>query len=143
MEKIAVIYYSNNGNTKQMARFIYHTLKLEGHDVELYDVSNFPVTQIKKYQKIALGCPASGKEDLDSGEFYPFLKKIEDSVSKIPCILFGSYGWGKGAFMSRFIRVAEGMGMTVLGSVIANEYPNQEEEDNCISLAKVLANYKI
>ena len=91
--KTAVIYWSGTGNTEQMAMAV-----AEGAGADLFKVSEFN-GKIADYDRIALGCPAMGAEELEETEFEPFFASIEGELSGKTVGLFGSYGWGDGQWM--------------------------------------------
>lgn len=125
--KTAVIYWSGTGNTEQMAMAV-----AEGAGADLFKVSEF-TGKIADYDRIALGCPAMGAEELEETEFAPFFASIEGELSGKTVGLFGSYGWGDGEWMRSWVDRATGAGATVLDGegLMANEAPSDEDLEKC------------
>lgn len=99
MAKVAVVYWSGTGNTEEMAKAVQQGAKNAGADAELFAVSDFGVDKMKDYAGFLFGCPAMGDEVLEEAEFEPFFAEAEKQLSGVPVGLFGSYGWGGGAWM--------------------------------------------
>ena len=133
--KTAVIYWSGTGNTEQMARAV-----AEGTGTDLFKVSEF-TGKIADYDRIALGCPAMGAEELEETEFEPFFASIEGELSGKTVGLFGSYGWGDGEWMRSWVDRATGAGATVLDGegLMANEAPSDEDLEKCKAFGAKLA----
>ena len=90
MKKIAIIYWSASGNTKQMAMSIASGIKEAGCEYEMFQVTNFPANRINEFSKIAFGCPAMGAEELEQNEFEPVFSSLESSLANKTIALFGS-----------------------------------------------------
>ena len=133
--KTAVIYWSGTGNTEQMAMAV-----AEGAGADLFKVSEFN-GKIADYDRIALGCPAMGAEELEETEFEPFFASIEGELSGKTVGLFGSYGWGVGEWMRCWVDRATGAGATVLDGegLMANEAPSDEALEKCKAFGARLA----
>ena len=99
MKKCMVMYASSTGNTEQMAMAIAEQAKKEGAEVVLCTASTLPADELPTITQWALGCSAHGVEELDEAEFMPALEQIEPYLRGKPVLLFGSYGWGAGAYM--------------------------------------------
>lgn len=99
MAKVAVVYWSGTGNTEEMAKAVQQGAKNAGADAELFAVSDFSADKMGDYQGFLFGCPAMGDEVLEEAEFEPFFAEAEKKLSGVPVGLFGSYGWGGGAWM--------------------------------------------
>ena len=96
--KVAVIYWSATGNTQTMAEAIAEGVNEKGGQAELFYVSDFE-GDIKEYDKVALGCPAMGAEELEEYEFRPFFDAEKEKLKETNVVLFGSYDWGNGEWM--------------------------------------------
>ncbi|MDU3526108.1 flavodoxin domain-containing protein [Clostridium sp.] len=87
-----------------------------------------------------LGCPSMGDEELEEGEFLPFLESIENDLRDKKVALFGSYGWGSGEWMKKFEEKIKDLGATLpLESLIVNYTPEGEDEDRCREYGKKIA----
>ena len=94
MKKVAVIYWSQTGNTQQMAQLIAQGALEGGAQVECMPVSSLTLEQALEYDGLALGCPAMGAEVLEEAEFDPFFTQLEGHLQGRTLAIFGSYGWG-------------------------------------------------
>ena len=128
--KINIIYYSSTGNTEEMANLIARGAKEEGAAVD--DVKNCDV--------VLLGGPAMGAENLEESEVEPFVESIEGEVSGKKMVLFGSFGWGGGAYMTEWENRMEENGAELLEKeVVVQEAPEGEDVEKLIELGKKIA----
>ena len=140
MGKIAVVYWSGTGNTEAMAEAVVKGVKSVTNDVELFQVDDFSVDKMKKYDAFIFGCPAMGDEVLEEDSFEPFFSDAVELLEGVPVALFGSYGWGGGAWMDAWVDRTKDAGAKFIGSVIAENSPDDEALENCEKLGKDLAN---
>jgi len=140
MSKIAVVYWSQTGNTEAMAKAVVKGVKSVTDEVELFQVDDFPVDKMHKYAGFIFGCPAMGDEVLEEDSFEPFFTEAEENIDGVPVALFGSYGWGGGAWMEAWADRTKEAGAKLIGTVIAENAPDDEALANCEKLGKDLAN---
>ena len=137
MSKTAVIYWSGTGNTEAMAKAVQ---KGAGLGAELFVVSDFDTSKVDAFDAFALGCPAMGSEALEDGEFEPLFNEIKGQLAGKKVGLFGSYGWGDGAWMRTWEDDCAGAGITLAAeSVICNDAPDDEALEACRALGETLA----
>lgn len=140
MSKAAVIFWSQTGNTEQMANAIADGIREGGMEVDVLNVADTTPADAVKYAKIALGCPAMGAEVLEETEFDPFFTELESKISGLKVALFGSYGWGDGEWMRTWEDTCQEDGaILACESVICNEAPDEEADASCQALGKALA----
>lgn len=138
--KINIIYYSNTGNTEEMANLIAKGAKEEGAEVNLMTFSEASVEDVKNCDIVLLGGPAMGAENLEESEVEPFVESIEGEVSGKKMVLFGSFGWGGGAYMTEWENRMEENGAELLEKeVVVQEAPEGEDEEKLIELGKKIA----
>ena len=138
MSKVAVIYWSGTGNTEAMAKAVEEGAKSAGADVDLLACAD--VTGVDGYDAIALGCPAMGAEELEDGEFLPMLEGIEPSLPGKRVVLFGSYDWGIGEWLTNWEARCAGKGITLAAeSVKCNNTPDNESLAACRALGTAVA----
>lgn len=125
---IAVIYWSQTGNTEAMANAIFEGAKSAGKEVELFNVADIDAAKALEFDVLALGCPSMGVEVLEEAEFEPFMESIESGLEGKKVVLFGSYGWGDGQWMRDWEeRVKEAKAELVNGEgYIVNETPEED-----------------
>ena len=140
MSKAAVIFWSQTGNTEQMANAIADGIREGGMEVDVLNVADTTPADAVKYAKIALGCPAMGAEVLEETEFDPFFTELESKISGLKVALFGSYGWGDGEWMRTWESDCDSAGVNlVCESVICTETPDDAALEACRALGKALA----
>ncbi|WP_027398200.1 flavodoxin [Anaerovorax odorimutans] len=140
MSKIAVVYWSGTGNTREMANSVAEGVKSVGGEVELFTPLEFPAEKINNYDGIAFGCPSMGAEVLEETEFEPMFIKVKPLLNEKPIALFGSYGWGDGEWMRNWEDDCQKSGCNLIcDPVIANEMPDDKAKVECKALGETLA----
>lgn len=139
MGKIAVVFWSGTGNTEQMAQAVATGAQNAGAEVDTFEVDSFSVADMAGYQGFAFGCPAMGDEVLEEGSFEPFFEEAEGQLSGVPVALFGSYGWGGGAWMESWEERAKGDGANVTGTLAVENTPDDDGIASCEELGAALA----
>ena len=135
MSKVAVVYFSNTGNTEAIAELVAEGAREAGAEVDVFSVDDFDVNSADDYDAFALGCPACGSEELDDSEFEPMLDELEPKISGKSVVLFGSYGHGGGEYQNDWQEREENAGLKVLDKLAVEEAP---EDDADIAAAKEL-----
>lgn len=139
MSKIAIIYWSSTGNTEAMANSIKKGIENAGANADMFSVSNFSAN-IDDYDKIALGCPAMGSEELEDSEFVPVYDSIKDKLSGKKIALFGSYDWGDCEWMRTWENDISSLGGNLIrDGLTINLSPDDNGINDCISLGEALA----
>lgn len=142
MSKAAVIYWSQTGNTEQMANAIADGIRDGGLECDLMNVAETNAADAAKYDKLALGCPAMGAEELEETEFEPFFAELESSLGGKKVALFGSHEWNEeGQWMDDWSERAIGDGAVLCGGMGLKIYSTPDEEglEKCRELGKALA----
>ncbi len=138
MSKVAVIFWSQTGNTEAMAAAVADGAKAKGAEVDLIPCAD--VSSVAGYDAVALGCPAMGAEELEDTEFEPMLSAIEPELPGKKVALFGSYGWGDGEWMRSWESRCAEKGIDLAAeSVTANEAPDDDAVAACMALGDALA----
>ena len=139
MSKIAVVYFTQTGNTEEMAKAVKEGAEAAGAEVELFDVSD-GFDRVDEFDAIAFGCPAMGDEEIESDVFQPIYDECKGKLGDKKVALFGSYGWGDGDWMATWTNDAKDAGLNlVCESVIANEAPDDDAVEACKKLGAALA----
>ena len=140
MSKVAVVYWSGTGNTEEMANAVANGAKSAGAEVDLFEASAFDAAKMDEYDAFAFGCPAMGDEILEEDVFEPLFTACEDKLAGKKTGLFGSYGWGDGAWMQDWQkRCEEKQAALVSEGVICMETPDDDAKAACEELGKKLA----
>ncbi len=141
MDKIAVIYWSQTGNTEAMAKAIADGARAAGAAVYLMTVDQISVADAAGYHKLLLGCPAMGDEVLEEEEFEPFFTDLETRLQGKKVALFGSYDWGDGQWMRDWQERTTQAGATLFQDegLILHELPDADELERCQAFGRGFA----
>lgn len=143
MSKAAVIFWSQTGNTEQMASAIAEGIRAGGMECDLMNVSETSAADAVGYDKLALGCPAMGAEVLEEIKFEPFFTELEGKLGGRKVALFGSYGWGDGQWMRDWVQRANDANANVYTDegLMAHETPDEAVLTQCREFGKGFAAY--
>lgn len=133
MSNVAVVYWSQTGNTEAMANAL-----AEAAGTEAIEYSSFSADQASDYDAFAFGCPAMGAEELDP-DFEELFDDVVAAAPDKPFVLFGSYDWGTGEWMETWKASAEEQGANVIATIIANLEPDSYALDELEQAGKKLA----
>ena len=133
MSKVAVVYWSQSGNTEAMAEAV-----ASAAGATATEVSTFSPTSVADFDAFAFGCPAMGAEELD-GDFEEVWNECVPNFGGKPVALFGSYDWGTGEWMETWRDSATDAGVNVIDCVIANLEPDDEAVDKLKAAGAKLA----
>ena len=92
MSKVAIVFWSQTGNTETMANCIAEGA---GANATIIPCSEMNAAKLGEYDVVAFGCPAMGAEQLEESEFEPMFSDLEGSLNGKKVAMFGSYGWGR------------------------------------------------
>lgn len=143
MSKIAVIYWSQTGNTEMMANAIAEGIRETGAECDVLSVPGVSADQAAEYEKLALGCPAMGAEVLEEMDFEPFFTDLERRLSGRPVALFGSYGWGDGQWMRDWVQRTQNANANLYQDegLMINETPDEDGLEQCREFGRGFAQY--
>ena len=81
-----------------------------------------------------------GMEELEDGEFQPMLESIEPSLPGKKVVLFGSYDWGVGEWLTNWEARCEEKGINLAEeSVKCNNAPDSDGLAACRALGASIA----
>ena len=143
MSKAAVIFWSQTGNTEQMADAIAAGIRAGGMECDVKNVAETNAAEALGYAKLALGCPAMGAEVLEEAEFEPFFTELEGKLGGRKLALFGSYGWGDGQWMRDWVQRANDANANVYTDegLMAHETPDEDVLAQCRAFGEGFATY--
>lgn len=138
---IYVIYWSQTGNTAEMAKAVGEGISEAGGEAKVLAVGAASPEDVQSAKALALGCPASGSESLEESEMEPFVEQLEKIAGGKSIALFGSYGWGGGEWMHDWESRLKAAGATIVNGkgVICMEAPDEAVLGECRELGKELA----
>ncbi|WP_276897833.1 flavodoxin [Dialister micraerophilus] len=141
MAKVAIVYWTGSGNTEAMAHAVEEGAQNAGAEVALNFVSDVTADEIASFDYIALGCPASGNEQLEEYEFEPFFEELLPQLQNKKVAIFGSYAWNQGDWMQIWKQRLNDEGIeTIAEPVVAYGYPEDDILEECKKLGETLAN---
>jgi flavorubredoxin len=139
MPKIAIIYASGMGRTKQMAEAIANGARtINGVDVLLKDAYDASIEDAKDADAILLGGSTYNYKLIKAMD--PFLKQMEklDLKGKIG-VAFGSYGWS-GESIPTLISRMKSFGMNVVEpGTTSIQVPDAATVEKCFRLGRTVA----
>ena len=136
MSKVAIVFWSQTGNTETMANCIAEGA---GANATIIPCSEMNAAKLGEYDVVAFGCPAMGAEQLEESEFEPMFSDLEGSLNGKKVAMFGSYGWGDGEWMRTWESDCDSAGVNlVCESVICTETPDDAALEACRALGKAL-----
>lgn len=62
--KIAIVYTSKSGNTKELVEWLFHFISKHPIHVNAYRVNEFPISQMKQFDAIIIGTYTWGNGDI-------------------------------------------------------------------------------
>lgn len=136
MSKYAVIYWSGTGNTEAMAKAVAEGVEAGGAGVDLLECSAVSGANLGDYEGFAFGCSSSGAEELEAGEFRPMWDSAVPDLKGKKVVLFGSYGWGGGAYLDTW--KDECGDMTVVDTFVCENAPEDDQLESCKKLGQAL-----
>ena len=141
MEEIYVVYWSQTGNTREMAEAVGEGITEAGKTAKVVEVGSVSADVLKDADVFALGCPAMGAEVLEEEEMEPFVAEVEKFASGKKIALFGSYGWGDGEWMRDWEARMQNAGAELVGGagVMCNEAPDADAVATCKALGAQMA----
>lgn len=139
MSNIAVVYWSDTGNTEAMANYVAEGIRVAGGNADVITADSFGPDKVSQYDAIAFGCPAMGDEILEEDIFEPMFSAVEGSLSGKRVGIFGSYDWGDGQWMRDWADRCRAAGAELANDgVIANLTPNDAEAEDCRNLGRLM-----
>ena len=134
MSKVTVVYWSGTGHTEAMANAI-----AEAAGAECFTASEFDAAKVPEYDVIAFGCPSLGAEELEETEFAPMFEACKPALSGKKIALFGSWGWGEGAWMETWRADCEAAGAVLAAEpVMCQEEPDDDALAACRALGEAI-----
>ena len=140
MAKVAIVYWSGSGNTEAMAQAVEEGARNAGADVELSFVGDTSAGDVAAFDKIILGCPAMGNENLEEYDFEPFFEELLPELQGKTVGIFGSYSWNEGEWIQIWKNRLTEAGVELAAEPVkAYSYPDDDALELCRELGKVIA----
>ena len=138
MSKVAIVFWSQTGNTETMANCIAEGA---GANATIIPCSEMNAAKLGEYDVVAFGCPAMGAEQLEESEFEPMFSDLEGSLNGKKVAMFGSYGWGDGQWMRDWVQRTNDANAVIYTDegLIVNETPDDDALAKCKEFGKGFA----
>ena len=138
MSKVAIVFWSQTGNTETMANCIAEGA---GANATIIPCSEMNAAKLGEYDVVAFGCPAMGAEQLEESEFEPMFSDLEGSLNGKKVAMFGSYGWGDGQWMRDWVQRTNDANAVIYTDegLIINETPDDDGIAKCKEFGKGFA----
>lgn len=137
--KMLIIYWTMTGNTRIMADCLAEGAKQAGLSPQILPIAEAAPAQAAEADLLALGCPAMGAEELEQEEFAPFWRSLLPYITGKKLLLFGSYGWGGGAWLQKWREEAAAAGAQVYDTLAAEGRPDEASMELCEQLGQSFA----
>ncbi|GAA0724434.1 flavodoxin [Clostridium malenominatum] len=139
MKKVSIIYWSGSGNVEVLAENIKLGAERVGAEVSINQVKYAKVEDVLKADAVAFGSPSMDNNQVEQQEMAPFLKNFKElNMENKPTVLFGSYGWDDGKFMESWEKLMVEYGFNIVGKLVVQEAPKDEEIENAKNLGELL-----
>lgn len=139
MNTIGLAYFSNTGNTKALAEAFKSAVEAKGGSLYFSEAAGVDKAAFAAADVWAFGSPASGTEEINDTEVLPLIEELQDRLKGKKVFLFGSYGWGGGAFMDAWKQDMEGRGAVIAAEpVTCLETPDGAAESAMRQAAEAL-----
>lgn len=142
MSKVAIVYWSGTGNTEAIMKCVKKGIEQAGGSCDVFEPWDFNADMVDNYTNFAFGCPAMGDEQLETEDFQPMWDAISPKLAGKKVVLFGSYNWNTGDFMTFWAEDAVRIGCELVADGLAIlDAPDagSEDEDKAIALGKAIA----
>ena len=139
MNKVSIIYWSNGGNVEVLANSILEGIKVENAEAKVMYVSDAKVDDVIEADAVAFGSPSMDNNIIEQEEMEPFISQLKGIANNKKLVLFGSFGWDNGKFMTDWIQRMKDYGFNVIGHITVKETPSDEELIKAKELGGLLA----
>lgn len=137
--KVSIAYYSETGNTQQLADILANSLSDLGAEVYKAAVSDVENEQFLSGDLLIFATPASGAEEIDQLEMQAFIDDIASQLSGRKIFLCGTYGWGDGEYMQAWSEAMQNLGCELVHEpFVCLEAPDEDAESKIAEIAKEL-----
>lgn len=99
--KVSIVYFSGSGNTEKISEFLENYFNEKKFEVVRQFVNEEAL--IEDADVYCVGCPAYGVEDLEIYSLRPYYESLKPCLKEKPVVLFGSYDWGGGEWMEKWV----------------------------------------
>ena len=140
--KVAIVYWSGTGNTENIMNLVQKGVENAGAEADVYMPWDFEPEMMDNYTNFAFGSPAMGDEQIETEDFRPMWDSITDKLKGKKVVLFGSYNWNSGDFMTNWAQEAVQIGVDLVADGLAiqdSPDPGSEEEAAAIALGEAIA----
>lgn len=126
--KVSIVYWTGSGNTMMIADTLLNAVEDQGAEGGSYYVADINVDEIKDADVFCLGSPAMSGEDIEEYEFRPFYESLKPYLSGKKVLLFGSYDWGDGEWMDKWVEETKTAGAELVNDGLRYQWTPSDEQ---------------
>jgi flavodoxin I len=142
MNKVAIVYWSGTGNTEAIMKCVKQGIEQAGGTCDVYMPWDFSADLVDQYTNFAFGCPAMGNEQLETEDFQPMWDAVAPKLAGKNVVLFGSYNWNSGDYMTFWGEDAVQKGCNLVAdglAILDSPEPGSDDEKAAIALGQAIA----
>lgn len=140
MASLSCIYFSNTGNTEQLAEAAADAAREAGFDLYFERVEDADADKFLESDILCFASPACGTEEVDDTEMIPFIDSIKDRLDGRKYFLFGTFGWGGGEYAETWNDEMQSYGAEpVHDPYTCEEEPDDDEKAEIAEIIKSFA----
>lgn len=137
--KISIAYYSETGNTQELADTLAANLTELGAEVYEAAVSDVENEKFLESDLLVFATPATGAEEIDQIEMQAFIDDIASQLEGRKVFLCGTFGWGDGEYMQAWQEAMSELGCELVHEAFTClETPDDEAKAKVADIAKEL-----
>lgn len=137
--KVSIAYYSETGNTQELADLLSASLSELNVDVYETAVSDVDNEEFLESDLLVFATPATGAEEIDQIQMQAFIDDIASQLQDRKIFLCGTFGWGDGEYMQAWSEAMQNLGCKlVYEPFTCLESPDDEARSMIREIAKEL-----
>ena len=139
MDDIAVVYWSDTGETRRMAQLVNKGIAEAGGQADWYTVDQFSSDIARFYRKIAFGCPQSIRTGKQKSRFARMYRAIRRTLHGKDVVFFGYGKKTEDHWLEKWSRDSQKAGAYLLAKPLMVQKANEAvAEKDCKELGKKL-----
>lgn len=137
--KISITYYSETGNTENLARSLETAWLNAGAEVYIAPVNETDANEFLQGDILVFASPACGTEEVNDSDMLPFIENLGDKLQQRDIFLCGTFGWGDGEYLQAWSEKMQELGCREVHQPYAClESPDADAEEELAELAEDL-----
>lgn len=129
--QVAIIYESLTGNTRKAAQFIAEALEAEGHTAQAMAVDRVDLDVLQAADVVVLGTWVHGAFVVGAAPA-AFKLRSAPAMQGKKAVVYCTYALAAGASLNKLTRLAESLGLEVLGGMLIKRGRLQDGADRLV-----------